>query len=155
MTPEPRDYFRARDVVVEIAAATLEVVNVWPISTADPRAVRLAQLVDRHGLFTVLTVALGWAGVEVRQVLNVPPGESVTPGSYDLAYPSRPLLREIDGVVAKLLEHALVGVDGVPALYDAAAMLRHNGEETARVLAGVLDLCAALRLHTVLVGRRG
>lgn len=166
-----RDYAAASAIVDEIGDVTLRAVWSWPrfrlpssdedlqAMLAETRATlpdvdELSRLVDRHGMFTVLSVALGWAATRVRDLLGLPAGAVLQPGSVELAYPSRPPARDVDAVVAKLLEHVLLGVDGVPRLYDAADLLRTDGRETARVLVGVLDLCAALRDRAVVIGRR-
>lgn len=156
--PEPSAFTDPRDAAAfaalhALSAATFEVVGLWPITGDHPALTRLGKLVDTHGLFTVLSVALGWAAHEVRVLLGVNGTKRVRPGSFTLYYPSRPASKELAGVVAKLLEHVLDDADGVPRLYDAAAMLRQDGGESGRTLAAVLDLCAALRDDRCIVER--
>jgi hypothetical protein len=143
-----RDYAAASAVLAEITATTFEVLAQWPLPPTHPAVKRLGLLVDRHGTFTILSVALGWCSTEIRDRLHLDPHEPLPAGAVRVRYPARPQGVEVEGVVAKLLEHVLAGVDGVPRLYDAAAMLRVDPVETSRVLVGVLDLCGALRLHT-------
>jgi len=146
-----RDYAAAAAVLSEITATTFEVLAQWPLPPDHPAVKRLGLLVNRHGLFTILSVALGWCASEIRERLQLDPDVPVPPGTIGVDYPCRPQGVEVQGVVGKLLEHVLIGVDGVPRLYDAAAMLRGDGVETSRVLVGVLDLCAALREHRAVV----
>lgn len=144
-----RDYAAAAAVLDEITATTFEVLAQWPLPPTHPAVKRLGLLVDRHGLFTILSVALGWCAGEIRDRLHLDRDEPLQPGAVRVRYPARPQGVEVEQVVTKLLEHSLAGVDGVPRLYDAASMLRHDPLETSRVLVGVLDLAGALRLHTV------
>lgn len=146
-----RDYAAAAAVVDEIGATTLEVLAQWPLPPHHPAVTRLGLLLDRHGAFTILSVALGWCAQRIREQIGAPLDEPMPSRTVRVRYPARAQVVEVEGVVATLLDHALAGVDGVPRLYDAAAMLRHDGAETSRVLVAVLDLASALRHGTATI----
>jgi hypothetical protein len=150
--PTDRD-LAAIALVHDLQATTQEVLALWPVPHEHPAMRHLGELVDEHGLFTILTVALGHAGHHVRHLLRVACGTPVDLSRYCLTYPAAALSRDLAGVVTKLLEHTMRGEAGVVALYDACQMLRLDGAETGRVLLATLDLCAALRDHRVSVSR--